>query len=181
MKWETFINKLGNNTTVLARVSDDVLDEEDWPVHTLIFEEGICTSQTEKQKGVYSLSASFIGKRTEDLIEWANYDASGNNPEMFHEICILEQRKQSDVQQKLMRTFVAGGGRQELTKGYTALLNRIPDDDLKEVVIYSGLPFLAGKSKQEHINYFVREIDKENMEEVMQRLNMMKDKYPQWF
>ena len=90
MKWETFINKLGNNTTVLARVSDNVLEEEDWPVHTLTFEGGICTSQTEKQKGVYSFSESFIGKSTDDLIEWSNYDNSGNHPEMFHEIYIIE-------------------------------------------------------------------------------------------
>lgn len=89
-KWETFVNKLGNNTTVLARISDSVLDEEDWPIYTLIFENGVCTSQIERQNGVYSLAESFIGKRTEYLMKWTNYDTSGSHPEMFHEICVIK-------------------------------------------------------------------------------------------
>ena len=94
MEWKTFVNNLNNNTKVLARISDSVLEEEDWPIHTLTFEDGICTSQIERQKGVYSLSESFIGKRTEDLMKWTTYDNSGDHPEMFHEICVIEQRKE---------------------------------------------------------------------------------------
>ena len=89
LKWKTFVNKLENNITVLARLSDNVLDEEDWPVHRLTFEGRICTSQIEEHKGVYNLSTSFIGKSINTLMEWTQHDDTGNHPEMYHEIQVV--------------------------------------------------------------------------------------------
>lgn len=90
-KWENFVTweDLVGAKLVAVRTSDNVLDEEDWSVHILEFHEnGVCVQQTVENKGVYKMDA-FVGKRLNDLANWSNYDMTGSEGELSHDLCIL--------------------------------------------------------------------------------------------
>lgn len=90
-EWIRFVTQreLNETVNVAIRISDNILDEKDWPVHILRFnEKGICIQQQEKNKGVYKID-DFVGKNLNDLCEWSNYDMTGSEGELSHDLCVL--------------------------------------------------------------------------------------------
>lgn len=92
-KWENFvdIDSLIEDILIVVavRISDNVLDEENWPIHTLKFnEKGVCVKQVVENEGVYKMK-DFVGKNFYDLWDWSNYDTNGSEGEMTHDLCRL--------------------------------------------------------------------------------------------
>lgn len=90
-KWESFVvqEELNEVAVIAVRISDNILDEEDWPVHVLKFREGgICTQQTVENKGAYAMN-NFVDKDLNELVEWSNCDLTGSYGELSHDLCVL--------------------------------------------------------------------------------------------
>ena len=90
-EWKCFVTQeeLVGIKIVAIRTSDNILDEEDWPVHILEFHEnGVCAQQTVENKGIYKMDG-FVGKNLSDLVEWSNYDSMGAHYEVSYDLCIL--------------------------------------------------------------------------------------------
>jgi hypothetical protein len=70
------------------RVSDNVLDPEDWPVRKLVIEDGQIVEHTDMTEGIYSFSkdAPQTGKSLEYLVAWASVDNTGKHPEIYHDV-----------------------------------------------------------------------------------------------
>jgi hypothetical protein len=90
-EWESFVTQkeLNEVAVIAARISDNVLDEEDWPVHVLRFrEDGVCIRQTVENEGAYIMH-NFVDQNLHKLVEWSNYDLASSSEELSHELCIL--------------------------------------------------------------------------------------------
>lgn len=79
------IAKIPDNGNILARISDNVLDDDDWGVYKLTLEEGVVEEQSTINKGAYA-SEYFLGMSVEQLSEWSNYDPTGQHPENYYEL-----------------------------------------------------------------------------------------------
>jgi len=90
-KWRCYVvqEDVVGARIIAIRVSDNVLDEEDWPVHILKFhEDGVCVQQTVENEGVYKMD-DFVGKDLNALIEWSNCDLIDSRDEISHDLCIF--------------------------------------------------------------------------------------------
>ena len=90
-KWKCFVTQeeLVGAKVIAIRTSDNVLEEEDWPVHILKFHEnGVCAEQIVENKGVYKMD-DFAGKNRNDLVEWSNCNSTGSHDETSYDLCIL--------------------------------------------------------------------------------------------
>ena len=90
-EWTPFITQkeLNGAAVVAIRTSDNVLDEEDWPVHILKFSEnGICTRQIVENKGVYTMN-NFVDQNLHKLVEWSNSSPTGPYDKTFYDLCVL--------------------------------------------------------------------------------------------
>jgi hypothetical protein len=75
-----------SNYVVQVRISDDVLDEEDWGVDELTIKNGVVVSQKKLSNGVYTIP-DMVGWTTDKLIEWTQHcNAIGSHPEQYYEI-----------------------------------------------------------------------------------------------
>ncbi len=70
------------------RISDNVLDEEDWPIREILIRDGVIVNVLDVHHGVYSWGETTptIGWDLERLCEWLDFDPTGSHPENWHEI-----------------------------------------------------------------------------------------------
>lgn len=88
-KYSVLQKELVEAAVVAVRTSDNVLDEEDWPIHVLKFnEKGICIQQIMENKGVYKFD-DFVGKNLNELYEWFDYDMDSSWGDLSHDLCVL--------------------------------------------------------------------------------------------
>jgi len=72
---------------VCARISDNVLDPEDWNIYELVFARGRVVEVVVVNPGVYGGSVDdFIGMTIEQLSDWSRLDATGQHPETYYEL-----------------------------------------------------------------------------------------------
>ena len=79
---------IGQNAVLWCRVSDNVLEAEDFPTRRLLVNvgSGIIDVQ-EGNKGVYDQSGMpEKGWTLDRLLEWASYDPTGHHPEIGHDL-----------------------------------------------------------------------------------------------
>lgn len=72
-----------------ARVSDNVLDDDDYTVVRLTIEGGVVVKREEVVDGVYDLnrvSALSVGATVAQIEAWTRYDSTGHHPETYHEV-----------------------------------------------------------------------------------------------
>lgn len=73
---------------VKVRISDNVLDDEDWPVYELEIEphkgELVVMAQRVVNLGAYG--QDFTGFNLKRLSNWLCWDPTGQHPEVWHEI-----------------------------------------------------------------------------------------------
>jgi len=71
--------------TLMVRISDNVLDDRDWPVAKLTFVNGKITRQQVVKEGLYEFD-DLVGLDRIDLLGWLSEDPTGYHPEIYHEI-----------------------------------------------------------------------------------------------
>jgi hypothetical protein len=72
---------------IRARISDNVLDEEDWSVWKLVFAAGRVRRADEEHKGVYDQPmAGFEGMTIQALSKWTEHDDTGFHLENYYEL-----------------------------------------------------------------------------------------------
>ena len=84
-EFESFVDTLNPDCVVCTRISDNVLDEEDWGIDGLTIRDGVVTEQLHLTKGAYTME-DMVGWTTQQLMEWTQYDPTGNYPEQYYEI-----------------------------------------------------------------------------------------------
>ena len=89
MNFQSFIhpNRIPTNGTIHARISDNVLEPEDWNVWELWLKNDKVIGQVELRKGIYG-PKDFVGMDRAALAEWSCFDCTGSHPEQFHEISV---------------------------------------------------------------------------------------------
>jgi hypothetical protein len=71
--------------TIYIRKSDNVLDDEDYPIRKLTLSNNRVVQTVEIHPGVYSFPSRLgIGATIDDIIKWAKYDPTGQHPETYH-------------------------------------------------------------------------------------------------
>lgn len=70
---------------MFARISDNVLDEVDWPVARLVLRDGVVVEQAQHKPGAYAFG-QLVGITSTMLAAWSRFDATGTHPEMYHEL-----------------------------------------------------------------------------------------------
>jgi len=88
MEFQPFVKELPDNCIVNVRISDNVLDDEDWAIHELIIQNGVVIRQHESMYGVYDIQNK-VGWTAKQLCAWSHYDGTSNHPEEYHEIQLL--------------------------------------------------------------------------------------------
>lgn len=81
---------------VFARISDNVLDAEDWPIAKLVIADGEVTAQAQYKPGVYGFE-SFVGWTVEQLAAWSRFDGTGTHPEQYNELAEAELGDDGEV------------------------------------------------------------------------------------
>ena len=72
------------NGEIYARVSDNVLDDDDYTVYELNIRSSIVIGQTIVHEGCYPYD--FIGMTTLQLTDWSARDETGSHPENYYEL-----------------------------------------------------------------------------------------------
>jgi hypothetical protein len=76
------------------RISDNVLDKEDWPIIEIKFgylrcsKELMIVNQSLIEPGVYG--QDFLGWTVDQLAKWLSYDSTRDHPEIYHEVYSLK-------------------------------------------------------------------------------------------
>lgn len=83
--FQDFVENIPEDGIVGIRISDDVLESEDWGIALLRISAGIVIDQKTICEGVYELP-NMIGVTTDTLQRWSCYDGTGSHPCNFHEI-----------------------------------------------------------------------------------------------
>lgn len=86
--FSSFVSEPLFDGTYLVRVSDDVLDHEDWPVHVINIKQGIVVDQRIVQDGVYSIPAMIAWPEAKIQV-WTQEDNTGSHPCIEHDIARL--------------------------------------------------------------------------------------------
>lgn len=74
-------------TKLLVRISDNVLDEDDWPVRRIEIQGEVIVSVEDIHQGVYAMDEMpDKGWDLDRLITWSSYDGTGTHPENFYEV-----------------------------------------------------------------------------------------------
>ena len=84
------VEELASNTTVLVRISDDVLEEEDWGIDRIIIRDGIVRAQESLCKGVYEID-NMVGWTTKEVCEWTSYNEPASHPQNFYELSEIRE------------------------------------------------------------------------------------------
>ena len=82
--------ELPNNGFILARLSDDVLEPEDWNTYKLQMLEGVVIKAALIVKGVYNDEVNFKGFTKESLVLWQYESEPHVHPGYFQELAILK-------------------------------------------------------------------------------------------
>lgn len=90
--WTIFERKMGQLQTHRLRLSDNVLDEEDWPTFLIYIEDDRVRYQLQVKAGIYSTPYMF-GWTTGKVAGWLRHDNSGEHPEMYHDIYLVKHRR----------------------------------------------------------------------------------------
>jgi hypothetical protein len=77
--------KIPSDGIVLIRVSDDVLDNEDWTVDYLLMRNGSVKEQVRVNFGVYNIP-DMKGWTCGELSNWSRFENTGSHPQEFHDI-----------------------------------------------------------------------------------------------
>jgi len=89
--WLNEIKSVGclDDAVVRIRISDNVLDDEDWSSDLIVFRTGIVVAQTQYNDGCYRMP-NMVGWDTMKFAEWLAEDYTGQHPENYHEYRIIE-------------------------------------------------------------------------------------------
>jgi len=68
-----------------VRLSDNVLELEDWPVAKLTIQGNSVKKMEVVCKGAYDLP-NMVGWTLADVAEWSRYDSTGYHPEEYHDV-----------------------------------------------------------------------------------------------
>jgi len=96
MEYKTYwkVEELPDNGIVFARLSDDVLDNEDWDTYKLILKDGVVTEVTVECEGAYNNidDRILVGMTKSELVEWQYKSSPSTHPGFFKELAkfILE-------------------------------------------------------------------------------------------
>ena len=98
MNWKNYMNDEDLKNTdfnALVTVTDDVLDDENWPVHTIIVKDGVVVKQVPvyvNNNVVYELP-SMVGWTTLELKQWLdlNDDFINSHPAVEHSISYIKE------------------------------------------------------------------------------------------
>lgn len=71
--------------TLRVRISDNVLEEKAWPVEEVTISRGAIVAQRSIERGHAYAFPEMVGWTTAALIEWLNYDSTGEHPEVYNE------------------------------------------------------------------------------------------------
>jgi sporulation protein YlmC with PRC-barrel domain len=74
------------NGEIYARISDNVLDDEDYNVSKLTIHNSMVIAVQTVHGGCYPLGSDLIGMTTLQLAKWSEMDYTGSHPENFHEL-----------------------------------------------------------------------------------------------
>ena len=80
-----FVRQMCKLKSYLLRVSDNVLDEEDWPIFIVYIDDGKVRYQRQETTGAHPAPYMF-GWPVEKIAEWLRHDDTGEYPEMYHDI-----------------------------------------------------------------------------------------------
>lgn len=73
-----------------ARISDNVLDEEDWPIRKLVIEnERIVEHEDRPMRGLPAMGfegGPETGWSLDQLLAWSSLDSTGKHPEVYHDL-----------------------------------------------------------------------------------------------
>jgi len=83
--FKSCVKELPRTGMVDVRISDNVLEEEDWGVDQLYIGSGIVMSQDHISIGVYEIP-DMIGWTTERLMEWSTFQNVVSRHEYHHKI-----------------------------------------------------------------------------------------------
>jgi len=93
-----------------ARLSDNVLDPEDWPIVKLVIEGHEVVATELVNRGCYDMTGMpAVGWTTQQIMKWTDYDSTGSHPENYHMIRPEHDEKWVDfVSEKEMRRMLSG-------------------------------------------------------------------------
>lgn len=75
-------------SVVELRISDSVLEDDDWPIVIATVVDGRIVALEEVVPGVYTIGFS-IGTRFEELLRWLQHNPTGDAVEQYNEIRLL--------------------------------------------------------------------------------------------
>ena len=84
-KFESFIKYLPDDCVIDVRISDDVLDEEDWRIDQLTLTRCIVRYQNPIATGVYPMP-DMVGGTVGEVLYWSRYQDFGGHPTNYHEV-----------------------------------------------------------------------------------------------
>jgi hypothetical protein len=76
------------NGVFAVRISDNILDPEDWSIHTITMKDGVVVRCQKIYDGAYPLD--MLGWKLGKLHTWLQYDGTGRPEEEYHEIKVIE-------------------------------------------------------------------------------------------
>ena len=79
---------------LVLRISDNVLDELDWPMWLCVMADDVIIQQRVIRTGAYSRSNSLpgVGDTMTDIIKWSSYDSTGEHPETYHRVGVVDYK-----------------------------------------------------------------------------------------
>jgi hypothetical protein len=85
MDYTSFIDVITDGS-YKVRISDNVLDPEDWGSNTILIHNGVvAVSVTNMDEGVYQIPDMY-GWTVDEIKKWLSYDATGSPEEQYNEI-----------------------------------------------------------------------------------------------
>lgn len=92
LEWHDWVcaEDIPETGVILARISDNVLDDKHWGLACLVLEKGCIDGIYPVQDGTYGdCTDQFAwGMLRMDIAEWTRFDSTGQHPEEYHEITI---------------------------------------------------------------------------------------------
>lgn len=79
------------------RISDNVLQDEDWPIVEATMVNSRIIELKEINPGAYGWDVVSIGMRIDTLLKWLKYDPTGVHPEHYCQIRLLPDGKWENV------------------------------------------------------------------------------------
>ncbi len=84
-KFNVFVKELPATCMIDVRITDNVMDAEDWGIDQLYLEDSVVRFQDHVDLGIYTIP-DMEGWTSEQLMEWSRHDDTGRHPENYHEI-----------------------------------------------------------------------------------------------